>query len=404
MRSVRVALLTLLATLSTPVSAGELILKPQQIDAPEAARTGHSSVIWGNRLYILGGQTTTAGGDDGSSYLRSVVSAELKADGGLGPFREETALPVPRGYHATVATGGNLYVIGGFKDETPGNIGMVSGILRSRVDPSTGQLGPWEVVNSGMKFARGEATVMGDQLYVVGGLTSTGSSSNRVWSLEIREDGSLGEPTYAGDMAMPHQRFAMVSTRGALVAVGGYRPDDYKVYSRAIEVIPLEDDGEMGQPLLVEGLKVGRANLDGVLVGDHLVLVGGHELGHISGRVEVATLDDKGSVTAWDKNAWLRWGRANHTVEVAGTSLYIIGGADYRGICETIDVIPLTEVIDGFSGGVVRPVGLPAVRKPAPAAPASPAEMAPASPVEMAPAAPAEEAAPAAPVNGGTLE
>ncbi|MFN3432323.1 MAG: kelch repeat-containing protein, partial [Candidatus Sericytochromatia bacterium] len=72
------------------------------------ARAGHTSVVVGDRLYVIGGR-------DGAGFLGSVEHAPIGPDGHLGPFSPTPGvdLATPRGIATSALVGQYLYVIGG---------------------------------------------------------------------------------------------------------------------------------------------------------------------------------------------------------------------------------------------------------------------------------------------------
>src|SRR5439155_1923549 len=70
------------------------------------ARYGHSSVVYGGHLYVIGG-------NNGSVASADVQIAPIKSDGTLGTWTPTTALRVARNYHTSVVLDGYLYVAGG---------------------------------------------------------------------------------------------------------------------------------------------------------------------------------------------------------------------------------------------------------------------------------------------------
>jgi hypothetical protein len=76
--------------------------------ALNAARNGHSVVVAGGAVYVIGGNTN-------SGTLATVERAPLAANGDLGPFRPvEATLGASRHGHLSAIVGDYLYAIGGF--------------------------------------------------------------------------------------------------------------------------------------------------------------------------------------------------------------------------------------------------------------------------------------------------
>jgi hypothetical protein len=146
-----------------------------------------------------------AGGYNGTNDLTSVMSNNLNNDGTVGASwltATAAALPYARAFfgmtaahawNSLVATGkAYVYVIAGQQNagDAPGGTATV---YMAAVDPTSGTVGTWSALNSLPQTLVGpSAAVFNGQIYVAGGLTSTGTPSNAVYSAPINADGSIG--------------------------------------------------------------------------------------------------------------------------------------------------------------------------------------------------------------------
>lgn len=177
------------------------------------ARSGHVSIILNNFLYVISGL-----GAVNHTRLTSVERAVLGPDGTLGTFTtiSGVALNTGRNYASVVVTDRYLYIIGGLDDV---NLGTAN-VERAAIGPD-GSLGQFSVVGPLFK-ARGAHTntVVGNTLYVVGGLAAAG----QVTSVEraiINADGSLGTFGPIPSLTEDRSRHTALSTSGSLYLIGG---------------------------------------------------------------------------------------------------------------------------------------------------------------------------------------
>lgn len=176
-------------------------------------RAGHVSVILGNFLYLIGGV-----GGVNHTRLTSVERAVLGSDGTLGTFTTVSGvvLNTARNYASAIVTDRYLYIIGGLDDVS---IGTAS-VERAAIGPN-GSLGAFSVVGP-LSNARGAHTntVVGNALYIVGGLKS-GVQVTQVERAIINTDGSLSSFTFLPGFTEDRSRHTALSTSGSLYLIGG---------------------------------------------------------------------------------------------------------------------------------------------------------------------------------------
>jgi hypothetical protein len=154
----------------------------------QTARSGHRSVIIGNYLYVLGGRGSNY------AYLNSVERALINADGTLGAFTDAgVTLQTGRDGHSSVVIGDYLYVLGGY-----GNFSYQASVERAPINPD-GTLGAFTTTAVTLQTARAlhGSVIIGDKLYLLGGSGSAGALSS-IERATIHADGTLGAFTDAG--------------------------------------------------------------------------------------------------------------------------------------------------------------------------------------------------------------
>ena len=138
-----------------------------------AARSGHTVHVLRDHAYIVAG-TGASGG------LGSVERAPILSDGRLGAFQTLGAsLGLPRGNHHSLLLGDTLTVFGG-------NIARPKA-ERATIKPD-GSMGAFEVLPQAFSsdFCKGSGQVIvGNAAYLLGGSESTGSPSMAIWRAPI---------------------------------------------------------------------------------------------------------------------------------------------------------------------------------------------------------------------------
>lgn len=153
-------------------------------------------------LYMAGGIRQGAG-EMLEAVYNQVSRAEIQADGTLGPWQEDTPLPVPTGFHNITVVGSRVYIAGGLTSGAmPGSIAQsahvfigergMDGMLRWSEGPAI----PRVALHPTLSALRG-------QLVLVGG-TNGQSAQRSVHTAKINADGTLG--MWSAQMVLPSAR------------------------------------------------------------------------------------------------------------------------------------------------------------------------------------------------------
>ncbi len=186
--------------------------RERALPAPHFHASGHGFERW---VYVIGGLNVAAG-----LGTTDVIRAEVLADGALGPWATVSTLPEPRTHHSSAIIGRRLYLFSGIDGSGIGfdpkdyRDGLVTTI------DAAGNLGPWTRFQLPFSAAAGSATVVGQAVYVIGGLQNL-APTNAVWRAEVRGD-SLGPftPTSALPFARGHVHHTP-AWRQFIYSVGG---------------------------------------------------------------------------------------------------------------------------------------------------------------------------------------
>ncbi len=169
-----------------------------------------------------------AGGYDGATYLASVEKAKIRADGSLGSWSPDQAMPTARALHGfAVAHAGNhpdlqgtkayLYAIQG---QNPAD---VSGVDGAEIGAG-GAIGSWDLnISQTLETRYGHYCFVGDGvLYVSGGIkTGTGPTDN-IKRGAISADGSIiNWPNASAHLTVPRGLHTAVVLNAYMYVIGG---------------------------------------------------------------------------------------------------------------------------------------------------------------------------------------
>lgn len=232
-------------------------------------RDSAAVAIIAGSLFIVGGY--------GEQPLSSVERAEIQSDGSLGPFVEAGILPSVHYSHGAVIIGRWVYLVGGNRTA------VVRGFIRD-----DGMLGPFEdvpgVTLPGLRY-RSSVALVRDSLYVIGGK----EMPRGILRAPVHGDGRVGSFATAG-MLPGNGRFAHwhLILGDNVYLIGGV--DSESQFLSSIDRAVIAPDGSLGPFEIADStLATPRAYFHGCIVGDFAYLIGGENPGHLS-SVERASI------------------------------------------------------------------------------------------------------------------
>lgn len=184
---------------------------------PEGVSNG-AAFATGIFVYVMGGETATG-------ITNSINYALINSDGTLGfgssrqwQINSTSVLPEPRTRAATIYHDGWIYLIGG---DT--NSGSTDTIIRARLYQD-GQIGRWYPISENLprKVCQASATVLGDRLYIAGGISGS-TPVNDVISYSIGPYGGLSDLRIEQSLPEAFYNSILLSDRDDLVIAGGYK-------------------------------------------------------------------------------------------------------------------------------------------------------------------------------------
>lgn len=285
-------------------------------------RSAATGVVVGNYIYVIGGS-------DSTGYLDNVERARINADGSLTPFiSSNVRLATARAGHTCVVLGIFLYIVGGVN-----NTGILGSVERASIAPD-GSLGQFTIVpNLTLDISRKDATsvVLGNALYVIGG-TGNGVLDS-IERATINADGSLGPFARVADVTLATARtgHASMIAGNALYVVGGSGTSGV---TGTVERAIIADDGSLGVFAQVTGvgLVTARAGHTGAVIGNSLYVLGGIGDPGALTSIEQATLYADGTIGAFTiVPGTLVTARSSPVSVMAGNFLYLLGGSGAGG-------------------------------------------------------------------------
>lgn len=188
-------------------------LSPFVSGAPLAlGRLAPSAVHRAGRLYVTGGF------DDGQP--RGEVFSTTLVGVSLAPWTAISTMPQTRAGHGTALVGDRMFVVGGFRGTDAGY--LTSGETWTAPLESDGGIGSWTKTGS-LGNARANATiaVVGDRLFVMGGVDDGGNAAASVFTGVVDAAGSI---TWAFGAPLPSPAFqaCAVAVNDVIYVLGGY--------------------------------------------------------------------------------------------------------------------------------------------------------------------------------------
>jgi hypothetical protein len=227
-----------------------------------APRSEHCVAVAQHSLYIIGGTT--------DHITSSIERTTIDSDGALARFSPSpVALQIARTGHACFAIGSYLYVLGGINTD-----GHPTAVERAAINDD-GSLNPFEILpGTSLNFGRHLFSVVATDSYVyaMGGLTNDAVNMSSVERSPIRSDGSLGPFTVVLPLNTGRGIYTSTVVGNALYVIGGLTPDGFV---KSVERADIYSNGRLGDFTTSQTLSVNRARHSAIAVGNSFYLLGG---------------------------------------------------------------------------------------------------------------------------------
>jgi N-acetylneuraminic acid mutarotase len=287
-----------------------------------SGRETAASVRVGNVIYVIGGRSSATGRPD--VYLDTIEATTINADGTLAPFSvAANTLRTPRFGAAAVIVGNLLYVIGGSDGS----------VRRDDVEVATinpdGTLSAFRTVPDvtlATAVDQHTASIVGDNLYVVGGFSTTGTCN--IQRAKILGDGTLSTFANVPTATLQVLRGAhgAVVVGDSLYVMGGASAVDYL---DTVERATIDAHGELSNFSIVSKLTRRRRGLTSVVIGNYVYALGGYDFS-ISQSSERAPIGASAALSplAAAPTTQAAVARSQAVTAVVGNNVYLVGGDD----------------------------------------------------------------------------
>ncbi|HEY0482449.1 MAG TPA: hypothetical protein VGD37_33240 [Kofleriaceae bacterium] len=290
----------------TPVAGARLL----------TSRAGHTSVRFGNSLYILGGVGS-------SGELASIEQAMVHIDGSIDAFAPSRigSLARARGSSVKAMQGNYLYLLGGTNTD-----GGYSNSIEHASLNNSGALGAFSVIPD-VALIPNTANVLGT---LVAGSWLYVFTAGLVERAPIRNDDSLGAFVPAPEVGLnPTLRdYSVAEIKNRVYILGGSGSND--IFGRDVNEAMISPDGSLSSLAPVSGIILinPHAGANSVVIGNKLYIVGGHAVtASVQKIVEVATIDADGSLEPFTiSGSTAENGCDGCASVVIGKYLYLISG------------------------------------------------------------------------------
>ena len=289
---------------------------PAQAQESPAAQPMVPLAFW-QRVYLIGSALLVALGlwltwpdskERSGPFTDRPVLAEYQSPGPVARWSALAQMPTPRARLAVTAFHKEIYAIGG--ESLSGIVDIVEIYAADADDWRRGADLPFPVANMG-------AAVLGPRIYVPGGSTADGKTSDR---LQVYEPGA--DETEAGTWTSTAARlpkglsaYAIAVHEGTLYLFGGWDGSSYAAET-------FKYDPQVDEWTLLAPMTTPRAFAGAGTIGDHIYVVGGYD-----GQQELDTCEVYDpNLDGWAACPSLHAPRGGIGVAVIADTLYVIGG------------------------------------------------------------------------------
>lgn len=200
---------TYYAPINEDGTLGDWVAGPNLPDAS----CGSSTVVTRNRIYLMGAALSA------SNYTGNVYTATISADGTIGAWSATTALPGPLVSSSSMLLKSRVYLMGGATNAST----FVSTVYTAPVN-ADGTLGAWTTATAlpgAMAFSSCVATRW--RIYLYGGTASGNNSQITIYSAPYNADSTIGTWGLATSLPSVGMSFSQpVVTNSRVFLLGGY--------------------------------------------------------------------------------------------------------------------------------------------------------------------------------------
>lgn len=178
---------------------------------PQTLNNHKVCVINNNNILVTGGNVTS------STYSNVVYLGTIDTGHVIRAYTNIGTLPISVAGHELVVYGNYIYLIGGQTSSGPS-----TAVYRSRFNVDQKTLTEWELIST-LPYGvyNHSALILNDRIYVLGGNASSTTLTQNIISTDIKQDMSLGNWVYTGILPMTCKDFSIAITKNKIYIIGG---------------------------------------------------------------------------------------------------------------------------------------------------------------------------------------
>ncbi len=288
-----------------------------------AGRARLQAVAYNGYLYVLGGSTTN--NSAAGTVLNTVEYAPFNSDGTIGTWQTTTSFTTPRINAGAVVYDGHIYMMGGNDN---GSATTYYADVQYATIMASGALGSWASTTV-LPAARSSFMigVSNGYIYVVGGVSSSGSRTVPTWYAALNSDGSVG--TWIVTQNPNNRSDGAVAVYGGYIYVyGGYNyiSGTGSVYLNDVQYASLNANGSLGIWQTGTSFTTGRLGTAGAAYNGYLYVVSGVSTTTTLQDVQYASIATAGAAGNFTTGNAFTYTRRGLQAVVYNNYLYVMGG------------------------------------------------------------------------------
>lgn len=240
---------------------------------------GSQAIVTKNRVYLLGGH-------NGSATVATVYTAPINSDGTLGAWVTATSLPAARQVAQAIVTKDRVYFIGGINS----SVTYVTSVYTAPIN-ADGTLGAWTTGPSlpdGLGWS--QAIVTKQRVYLLGGWNENGGeqATNNIYTAAFDSNGVLGAWSLSNYLLAPNSQSCAIASKNFVYLIGGYNGT---TAVGPVRRAPINADGTIGAFVNGTAMPAGFGQGKVFLTNGRIYLLGGWNGTNYLNTVYTAPID-----------------------------------------------------------------------------------------------------------------
>jgi len=297
-------------------------------------------VVTKNRIYLLGGF-------NGCSLVDTVYTASINDDGVIGEWTKFDSLPGPSFDSQVIVTNNRVYLLGDCS--WCGGIDVMSTASINE----DGSISKWVRDNSLPEpLFNSQVVIVKNRVYLLGGFKKY-SSSNKVYTTLIKEDGTLDRWEEYDFLPRPLGGFQSVITKNRIYLLGGYT--DWINMVSTVYTADIKDDGTIGEWITNDPLPKTLSKFQVVVTNNKIYLLGGYDydrnkgIGNAVDNVYIANISEDGALGKWTIGSPLPKSLYSFQVVITKNHIYLLGGCGSEGYSSSIYTATFNGGLNDYS-------------------------------------------------------